>query len=668
MADGSAIEWTDATWNPMTGCTKITRGCENCYAARFAERWRGIKGHPYEQGFDLRIWPERLSQPARWRKPRKIFVNSMSDMFHKNIPRQFIDKVFEQMENEDRHIYQILTKRSSLMRSYLRRRYSDSITPEHIWFGVSVEDINGKARIRHLQASPVAVRFLSIEPLLGPVGEIDLDGISWVIVGGESGPKARTLCKEWVLDIRDQCAENSVPFFFKQWGGITPKAGGRELEGVEHNAMPLTKKQRTKFMNFKWHPDENPPQIEPHSKAKLRVLRSYLSAYFDRLNVNPIRDEFKLDLIDGFAGGGSFLDNNEILYGSPLIMLEEALEAKHRLNQGRKKPLEVDCKFYFVDKEKAHTDHLKKVLNGSGFSNDKNNIVVRTGPFEDEFESILNSIKKRQPRSGRAIFLLDQTGYSQVNFSLISRIFIELPASEVILTFAVDSLVNFLSESPEMITATKPLELSEERIRSLINDRSEYGGKALIQRGLRQHIRIQTGANYDTPFFIKPEKSRRALWFVHLSQHPTARDVMIQRHWDVQNTFEHCGTGSIGMLGWDSLHEDTTKPLFLFKDLDAQQMHKELLNDLPGKLFSLVSEKPIFVETFRHLFANETAARFSDLDKIILQLQKEGEFVIQNQEGKQRSKSLKNLNKSDLISLPNTLILPMFSRVTNPKK
>ena len=238
MADGSAIEWTDATWNPMTGCTKITRGCKNCYAARFAERWRGIRGHPYEQGFDLRIWPERLSQPARWRKPRKIFVNSMSDMFHKNIPRQFIDKVFEQMENEDRHIYQILTKRSSLMRSYLRRRYTDSQTPEHIWCGVSVEDINGKARIRHLQTAPAALRFLSIEPLLGPIGEIDLDGISWVIVGGESGPKARTLCKEWVLDIRDQCAENSVPFFFKQWGGITPKSGGRKLEGVEHNAMP----------------------------------------------------------------------------------------------------------------------------------------------------------------------------------------------------------------------------------------------------------------------------------------------------------------------------------------------------------------------------------------------------------------------------------------------
>ena len=254
MADRSGIEWTDATWNPVTGCSKITRGCENCYAARFAERWRGVKGHPYEQGFDLRIWPERLDQPARWRKPRKIFVNSMSDLFHKRIPRQFIDKIFEQMEAEDRHIYQVLTKRSSLMRGYLRRRYAHGRAPEHIWCGVSVEDSKGKTRIGHLQATPAAVRFLSIEPLLGPVGEIDLDGISWVIVGGESGPNARSLREEWVLDIRDQCARDNVPFFFKQWGGPTPKAGGRELEGVEHNGMPHYPKQRTNKHEFQMAP------------------------------------------------------------------------------------------------------------------------------------------------------------------------------------------------------------------------------------------------------------------------------------------------------------------------------------------------------------------------------------------------------------------------------
>ena len=238
MGAKSEIEWTDATWNPVTGCTKITRGCDHCYAERFAERWRGVPGHSYEQGFDLRQWPSRLDQPARWRKPRMIFVNSMSDLFHKNVERSFIDSIFETMETVDRHVYQILTKRSSLMRNYLRYRYADGSVPRHIWCGVSVEDSSAAARIEHLRSVSAAMRFLSIEPLLGPIGNIALEGISWVIVGGESGPQARPMRPEWVRDIRDLCARADVPFFFKQWGGKTPKAGGRKLEGIEHNDMP----------------------------------------------------------------------------------------------------------------------------------------------------------------------------------------------------------------------------------------------------------------------------------------------------------------------------------------------------------------------------------------------------------------------------------------------
>ena len=238
MADGTAIEWTDATWNPVTGCTKITRGCDHCYAARFAERWRGVPGHAYEQGFDVREHPSRLDQPARWRKPRRIFVNSMGDLFHKKVDRAFVDQVFDRMETVDRHIYQVLTKRSSLMRNYLRRRYAGGEAPPHVWCGVSVEDRAATARIRHLRAAQAAVRFLSVEPLLGPVGEIKLDGISWVIVGGESGPGARPMRAEWVRDVRDRCAATATPFFFKQWGGRTPKTGGRELDRREWNEFP----------------------------------------------------------------------------------------------------------------------------------------------------------------------------------------------------------------------------------------------------------------------------------------------------------------------------------------------------------------------------------------------------------------------------------------------
>jgi protein gp37 len=239
MADVTAIEWTDATWNPVTGCTKITAGCDNCYAERFSERWRGIPGHPFENGFDLMLRPERLEQPLSWRRPRMIFVNSMSDLFHKQVPTEFIDRVFGTMEAANWHVFQVLTKRSSLMRDYLKKRYAERAPPEHIWLGVSVEDGLAAARVRHLREAPAGVRFLSIEPLIGRVGHLNLDGIHWVIAGGESGPNARPMQVDWVREVRDQCRESGVAFFFKQWGGIRPKSGGRSLDGREWSELPV---------------------------------------------------------------------------------------------------------------------------------------------------------------------------------------------------------------------------------------------------------------------------------------------------------------------------------------------------------------------------------------------------------------------------------------------
>lgn len=239
MADNSSIEWTDATWNPVTGCTKISRGCDNCYAERFSERFRGVPGHPFETGFDLTLRPDRLEQPRRWSRPRMIFVNSMSDLFHKQVPKAYVDKVFDTMEAADWHVFQVLTKRSSLMRNYLRRRYGEERGPRHIWCGVSVEDQQATSRIGHLRGAPAGVRFLSIEPLIGAVGAIDLSGIDWVIAGGESGPGARPIHLEWVREVRDQCVAQDVAFFFKQWGGFRPKSGGRDLDGREWSEFPL---------------------------------------------------------------------------------------------------------------------------------------------------------------------------------------------------------------------------------------------------------------------------------------------------------------------------------------------------------------------------------------------------------------------------------------------
>lgn len=244
MAQKTQIEWTNTTWNPVTGCTKISSGCDNCYAERFSERFRGVKGHPFEHGFDLVLKPERVEQPLTWKKPRMIFVNSMSDLFHKQVPDDYISKVFDTMERADQHIFQVLTKRSSLMKKFINKRYKDAPVPEHIWLGISVEDHTKRSRIKHLQDTNCSVRFLSIEPLIGDPGEMNLDNIQWVIVGGESGPKARPMQLSWARSARDQCVEQNVPFFFKQWGGFRPKAGGRELDGRTWDEFPQLSDER----------------------------------------------------------------------------------------------------------------------------------------------------------------------------------------------------------------------------------------------------------------------------------------------------------------------------------------------------------------------------------------------------------------------------------------
>jgi len=230
------------------------------------------------------------------------------------------------------------------------------------------------------------------------------------------------------------------------------------------------------------------------------------------------------------------------------------------------------------------------------------------------------------------------------------------------LTFAADALVNHLSQTPQTVKAVAPLQLSESQVHDLIQSRDGDGGRALVQRTLRDHARTITGATYDTPFFIRP-KSHRALWFLHLSRHPTARDVMIQQHWKIKNTFQHYGTGDFEMLGWKTFQDLETIPLFGFGKLDEQEMQKQLLNSLPGKLFGLASEQPVTIDAMHHVFANQTAARFSDLDKIVLQLVREGEFDILNANGKVRSRALKMLKPTDQIMLPSTPIIPGLSRL-----
>jgi protein gp37 len=243
MADKSAIEWTEATWNPVTGCDRVSAGCDHCYALTLAARLKAMGQPKYQRdgdprtsgpGFGVTMHPAELEIPRRWRRPRVIFVNSMSDLFHPQVSADFVARVFEVMAATPQHTYQVLTKRPKRARQLLR-----GWTPvPNVWLGVSIEDERVVDRADILRQVPAAVRFLSLEPLLGPLPSLDLTGIDWVIVGGESGPDHRPMRKEWVLELRDRCQAAGVPFFFKQWGGLTPKSGGRLLDGRTWDEMP----------------------------------------------------------------------------------------------------------------------------------------------------------------------------------------------------------------------------------------------------------------------------------------------------------------------------------------------------------------------------------------------------------------------------------------------
>jgi protein gp37 len=247
VADRSAIEWTEATWNPTTGCDRVSAGCDNCYALTLAKRLKRMGSAKYQvdgdartsgPGFGLTVHPDALDVPRRWRDPRTVFVNSMSDLFHAHVPVDFIESVVDVMRETPQHTYQLLTKRPR------RLRHLSSVIdwPANVWLGTSVETTDQLHRVRDLRAVDTEVRFLSLEPLLGPLPQLDLAGIGWVIVGGESGPRARPAKLEWVRDLRDQAVAAGVPFFFKQWGGRTPRAGGRELDGCSWDEMPITER------------------------------------------------------------------------------------------------------------------------------------------------------------------------------------------------------------------------------------------------------------------------------------------------------------------------------------------------------------------------------------------------------------------------------------------
>ena len=467
MSRKSTIEWTNSTWNPVTGCTKVSAGCDLCYAERLSERFRGVKGHPFEDGFDLTLRPERLEQPLRWRQRQLIFVNSMSDLFHKDIPTEYIARVFDTMERADWHTYQVLTKRSSPMRDFIHQRYSSQLAPPHIWLGVSIENAAALTRLRHLKQTNASVRFVSFEPLIGPLGAVNLEGIHWIIAGGESGPGARPMQIEWVRSLRDQCQAQRVAFFFKQWGGRTPKAGGNTLDGRQWLEYPQmeSKQQLGMPLQVAGAPtaDRNDlPDVGPWAQEKLTCLRKYLHAYTTILS----RQEWLKGYfyIDAFAGPGTHkirqkqtddptqklllevsghgrqgVDEAEYISGSPRVALE--LE----------KPF---TDYVFIETDSKRFSQLE-VLEEK-YKDSKQRIYLRKEDCNDYLRKLLKRINWHQ---WRGVIFLDPFGM-QVPWKTIAAIG-KTKAIEIFINFPLGMAIQRLLKKSGQFTAKERRKLDQ---------------------------------------------------------------------------------------------------------------------------------------------------------------------------------------------------------------
>lgn len=451
MAENSTIEWTDSTWNPVTGCTKLSAGCDRCYAERFSERFRGVAGHPFETGFDLTVRPERVEQPKRWRRPRLIFVNSMSDLFHKNIPVEYIHRVFDTMETADWHIYQVLTKRSSLMRRFVNQRYPERPAPTHIWLGTSVENASTLSRLRHLKQTNASIRFVSFEPLLGPLGMVDLREVHWVIAGGESGPGARAVDGEWLRQIRDQCQAQGVAFFFKQWGGRTPKTGGNVLDGRKWLEYPHTgangcfvQPLRVAGAPTRDNPSTERMDVGPWAQEKLDCLQKYLHAYTSILSKQQFKGYF---YIDAFAGPGSLeVRQQQTSDYTQQSLLQVSEDASHDAVEVRyisgspRVALELEHPFtdyVFIEVDKERIEHLRNLE--QEFQGPR--IHIKEQDCNEYLRGLLNRNKRRW-RQWRGVVFLDPFGM-HVPWSTIADLG-KTRAIEVFINFPVGMAVQRL--------------------------------------------------------------------------------------------------------------------------------------------------------------------------------------------------------------------------------
>lgn len=410
--------------------------------------------------------------------------------------------------------------------------------------------------------------------------------------------------------------------------------------------------------SFEWKLGQQPPKLQSHSAAKLKLIDHYLAQYFETVVPDPRSDRLQISLVDGFCGGGAFSDiENDIVPGTPIMMMNAVKSAESRINRGRRKRLSIDARYYFVDKSKQAISYLRHELNELGVGAQiGTSIKLIEGSFQENYDKIAKDILSRA-RAGRSIFLLDQFGYNQVPLTACREILRSLPRSEIILTFAIDWLVDYLSKNASFLKGVAPIEISTDQINRCLETKGSHGHRYLVQRLLIGHLQIRTMAPYFTPFFIRSIDSGRDLWLIHLSKHPTARNVMTSSHWAIQNASIHQGKPGLNMLGFDPRWEDELQMTFEFDENAEAQIVRALLDDLPYRIETLDSHGPVTFDAFQREIANDTAARIDQVECALIDLHRENEVEILTPSGQFKRPNTR-LKSTDRIRLARQLRLP----------
>ena len=410
---------------------------------------------------------------------------------------------------------------------------------------------------------------------------------------------------------------------------------------------------------FKWIIGSPPPPLQSHSAAKLRLIENYLAQYFETVVPNPRSERLQISLVDGFCGGGAFLSGSSKVPGSPIVMLNAIEEAEKKLNAGRLKKLQIDAHFYFVDKSNSAIDYLTNELSEHGFADQIGQTVhLMRGRFEDHYDSIIKNIQSRA-RAGRSIFLLDQCGYNKVPMSICRDIFQSLTRSEIILTFAIDWLIAYLSQNAAFLKALAPIEISEQQVKRFIENKGVKGGRFLTQRLIIRELQLSTRAPYFTPFFIRSDEAGRDLWLIHLSKHPTARNVMTSSHWTIQNASIHQGPAGLNMLGFDPNWEDALPLDFQFDGNADREISSALATQIPYKIEESDGFGPITFDAFQSNIANDTAATLSQMETALLNLHSEKDIEILTPTGQLKRPDAR-LKSTDRLQLTRAPMFPGF--------